>query len=159
MTQTQKAINWVSNNGGRPRQMFFPEASGQSYLAGELVYLSGGKITVMATDDQVCLGIAQANWSATDTSSPVIVLYPDDKLEITVYHSSSSSAITAVAQVGENYALLSTGNKSYYDIEDTSAVLIRIVGIRKDNVYTVGDVYGRAYCHIMGDKLQSGQGG
>lgn len=54
-----------TQTGEVPEIRILPEAAGQSYKAGELVYLVSGAVTVCATDPDEILGIAQEDASGT----------------------------------------------------------------------------------------------
>ena len=160
-TQAQLTTTWVQRvGGGEPQIEIYPEAASQSFKAGQLVYLVGGKVTVCANNAQVVLGIAnQDATTATDADIQVIVLDNQDILTCSVYHSTAASAITAVAQVGEDYELLVSSNKCYCDIEATAVPLFRVVGIYDSPRYAVGDRYGLVKVRLMPAYCQTGTAG
>jgi predicted RecA/RadA family phage recombinase len=135
-------------HGGIPLRWHFPEAASQSYKAGELVYLSGGKVTVCGNNPQTIMGMACADASGTtDEDAEVIVATPDQIFEASVYHLTAASAITAVSQVGENYGIEVVSNKVYVAIDETSTIACRVIGLSKKDV--VGDQYGRLLFKII----------
>lgn len=126
----------------------YPEAASQSFKAGQFVYLASGKVTVCADDATTILGMAmQDATGVTDSDILVALAVPENTFEANVYHGTPASAVTAITQVGVNYALQVDSNKCYVDIEDTShdAFVVRAIS-RKD---AVGDQYGRVIFQVL----------
>lgn len=105
-----------------PVMVDLPEASGQSYLVGELVYLASGTVTVCATDTSQIYGIALEAASGTGgTLRKVLVIGIDDTLRIrlttggTDYLNSGSSA-----DIGVGLGLYVASNIHYCDVADSS---------------------------------------
>lgn len=158
-TQTQvKAIQVTMLDGSAPVILHAPEAAGQTYKKGQLVYLVAGAVTVMADDGQVCLGmVTQDATGTTGTDMEIIIATPVTVFEVNVYHSTAASAVTAATQIGENYALQVDSNKCYCDIEDVTNVLFRVIKLSPKD--TVADVYGRVWVIVQPNYQQVGQAG
>lgn len=79
-----------------------PEAATQTFVAGDLVIISSGKVAVMTDDDDI-FGIALKSASGTtDTMLPVYVITPGDKFI------AQASTTTAETNKGVAYALVVT---------------------------------------------------
>ena len=130
-----------------------PVAAAQTLYIGSLVYLNGGLVTACASDSKSIFGISNQNSAsvAVNTSVEVIPLDELSELEMNVYHSTVTSAITANTQVGENYALL-VSTKCYCDIEDTTNVVFSVKRLSKRDA--VGDTYGRVIVNVISAYLQ-----
>lgn len=140
-------------SGGAGITGVFPEAASQSFKAGEFVYLVSGKVTVCADDATSILGMAAHDASGTTNTNVIVYLaHPDNVFEANVYHSTPASAVTAITQVGVNYALQVDSNKSYVDIEDTSHDAFVVIGISEKDA--VGDVYGRVHFQVLNTVAQ-----
>ena len=119
----------------------FPEAASQSFKAGQPVYLSGGKLTVCASDATTILGVADADASGTtDTSLPVVLATP-----MTVFSGASTNAgadvTTAVTYVPKHYALYVGTGTAYVDLGDTTNKAVKVVGLKDAAGTTNGKVY------------------
>lgn len=146
---TQRAAKVARTiSGASPQIVKVPEAASQSYKAGEFVYLASGKATACADDATTILGMAAHDATGTtDADAFVYAANTDTVFEANVYHSTAASAITAITQVGVNYALQVDSNKAYVDIEDTTNDAFRVIAISsKDNV---GDQYGRVEFQVL----------
>jgi len=130
-----------------------PEAAGQSFKRGELIYLVAGLATVVASDGVVIYGMALQD--ATGTTSTMIDVLEFDSSTIlrgNVYHSTPASAVTARANVGIKYAVYVGSNKVHVDIEDTGNDAFVIVSLDEGEV---GDIYGRCYFKVLPAVLQT----
>ena len=79
-----------------------PEAGTQSFVRGDLVIISSGKVAVMTDDDDI-FGVAMNDASGTaDTDCYVYVIQPGDKFI------AEASTTTAVTNQGVAYALVVT---------------------------------------------------
>ena len=148
--QVQVEIVGDLNGGGAPSALFFPEASGQSFVAGAFVYLASGKVTVVATDGVVIYGIAKKAATGTaDSLIPVIPILSSTLLSICVYNATAASAITAVASVGLKYPIHddTTSKFNYLKNSTQSTPALVVQGI--DTRDTVGDRYGRYLVTVM----------
>jgi len=144
-------------SGNSPEILTFPEAASQSFKAGQFVYLNSGKVTACTDDATTILGMAVGDASGTtDEDCEVYVANGDTIFEANVYHSTASSAVTAITQVGTCYALQVDSNKCYVDIEDTSNDAFQVRRLSpKDKV---GDRYGRVEFQVISSarQLESG---
>jgi len=126
----------------------YPEAAGQSFKRGQFVYLASGKVTACADDAAAILGMALKDASTvTDTDVPVALADANTLYEMCVYHGTPASAITAITQVGVNYALQVDDNKCYVDIEDTGNDAFVVEGFSP--VDAIGDQYGRVFVRVL----------
>lgn len=99
------------------------EAVGQTYKAGEFVYLVAGAVTVCAADAVSILGIAQKDATGV-TGAEVFVepIFPEDDVEMVC-----SSTVTA-ANIGIGYGLTVASNLWNVDFTEVTAhacVLVR----------------------------------
>jgi len=129
----------------------FPEAASQSFKAGDLVTLSGGKIqapvaagnNLGANDDPVGIALADASGTTNNMLSvycfivPTIVRWP-------VYHGTPASAVTAYAQIGVSYEVrYQTGAIWCIDVGSTTNTKGKILSIHnQDPQNPVGTQYG-----------------
>ena len=158
-------VRYRTTDGGPANIKTFPEAATQTFVAGDLVTLSSGKVAVAVAasgtysssdvEGGTILGVALEPASGT-TDDPVKVAIADGRLEIllTCLHATPASAVTAVAQVGTTYDIghytLSGVTGWGYMIDDTSAANAMPVDI--DDRYAVGEQYGTAWCKIPAAK-------
>ena len=156
-TQTQRVlviINYADCRGDSA-----PEGTSQDFHAGQLVYLdANGQLTECATDATLICGIASQN--ATTVQGTVlrfIRIGYNTVLESSVYSSSSSTAVTARAQVGDDFSLMTTGDSCYVDIDDNSNKVFKVVGTGSDYrplEEALGDIYGRVKVRVNYDHIQ-----
>jgi len=152
-THTQIPLTPIGVKDGPVRK--YSEAAGQSFLAGSNVYLNGGKVTAFEADGASLLGKAcKAATGTTDADCYVIPIVANGLLMASVTHSNPSSAVTAVAQIGELYSLSAEG---YVNIEGTgSNKNFRVVegGYQIEPGQAVGDQYGTVVGYIASTALQ-----
>lgn len=150
----QVAVRVVKTiSGNSPMIRYYPEAASQSFKAGQFVYLSSGKVTVCSDDASSILGLAVSDATGvTDSECAVYIANTDTIFEGNVYHSTPASAVTAITQVGEQYALKVLSNKCYVDIEDTSHDAFQIVSLSERDA--VGDQYGRVQFQVIDSVAQ-----
>ena len=80
----------------------YGEASGQSFVAGDLVYLVNGLATVVA-DDETIAGVALTKaTTATTGKIDVLIISPDQEFV------AQANTTTALTQIGTAYALTIT---------------------------------------------------
>jgi hypothetical protein len=99
----------VRKASGAAEFITVPEASGQSFYAGELVYLASGLATAVASTEQVVMGIAMEAASGSATTTPTVtieVIRPEDEVEITC------STTVAYTNMGIGYPLVIVSNTS-----------------------------------------------
>jgi hypothetical protein len=157
-TLTQRKVEYLGKRGGEGNGVVrtYPEASGQSFKAGQFVYLASGKVTVCADDAVTILGIALQDASGTaDTSIQVQVLDDTDEFAICVYNATAASAITAIASVGLKGPLQVDSNKCYFDNTDQTTPSMVVQGIYLPAGEAVGDVYGRYKASLLSAVCQT----
>jgi hypothetical protein len=120
-----------SLNQGGPLYMKFKEAAGQSWKAGQPVYLADG-ISLTARGDghtYPWLGLACADATGvTGTYAQVLVLRGGDVLEMDVYAGGATDAATET-MLFQNFACNLTSNETTLDLNTTNddfGVLIKI---------------------------------
>lgn len=134
---------------GPPIVMHFPEAAGQSFALGELVFLSSGKVTIYAGGG-VILGIALTAASGTaDTDIAVLIATAD-----TVFRTNKTGTdTTAVADVGKSFGFTATSAKWHLD-ESKVGANARALVVGLDTRDAVGDIAGRELFIILGKYRQ-----
>lgn len=134
--------------------MWFPEASSQSFKAGEFVNLVSGKVTVLSATPALqgkIAGMALADASGTvDTAVPVAVAEEGVLFEL------NGTSTSAVTQVGGVFGLTVTSNKHYLNTSDTTITKFHVKELSKKDA--VGDTYARYLVEVLGSVCQlSGQ--
>jgi len=149
-TQPQRTAEWSMWRTLCSRSTW---SSKSVFLCSQFIYLVSGKATVCADGAQVIFGLALDAASTTeDTAIRIIVATPNTRFTASVYHATEASAVTAVANVGEDYALEVDSNKCYVDVGDTSTIAFRVVGL--DSRDATGDKYGRVIFKVKSDYSQ-----
>ena len=117
-----------------------PEAATQTFVAGDLVIISSGKVAVMTDDDDI-FGVALNDASGTtDTDVSVYVIHPGDKFI------AEASATTAVSNQGVAYALVVTSGSMAVNPGSTTTAAFYIDSLDpRDGAHTGsgGRVIGR----------------
>ena len=112
----------VRKGNGVAQLVKLAEAAGQSYKAGELVYLVSGAVTVCASNATVVFGIAQKDATGTTGAEAYVEpIFPEDDVEMVC------STTVASTNIGINYADVVASNVHKLDLSDTSndmAVLV-----------------------------------
>lgn len=153
-TQTIMVTNRFvrTKTGDLPPMRWFPEAASQTFVYGDLVYLSSGAVTVCGADPSSILGVAMMDASGTTgTQIPVLVITDDVEIAMSAYHATKASAVLAASNVGTAYEINQyAAGKWTIDIANTSSTRVTVVG----NLDDWGDVYGRAWCQFTSANLQ-----
>ncbi len=150
-------------DGGQPRVWAFPELGAETFLAGEMVCLSGSAgnavgVTRAGTDASGygILGFAADNASGiTSSMKGVFVASPEAVFVANIGHSSTSaSAQTAATDIGQLYGLTSLSGRTYVDKlkTTTSTVMARVIGFHQQD--TVPTFYGKVYFQVLTPKCQ-----
>lgn len=151
-------------DGGNPRAFSFPELGAETFLAGEMVCLSGGTgtnrigLTKPGTDASGygIVGFAADNASGvTSGFKGVWIATPDTIFVGNVNHNSTSSTgITAAVDVGRLYGLTSLSGRTYVDKSKTatSTVMCRVLGLHEAD--TVGTFQGKVYFQVLAPNYQ-----
>lgn len=136
----------------------FPEASGQTFVAGNFVYLASGYLALSPTGDYRILGIALNTASGTQgTQIPVEILDPDSQVIMNMKTSSggANSNFTLVqTNLGLKYDIQSTAT-GYCNLDnaDTTNPKFTVVGFHPN--YAVGDVNAWVYAQPIASMLQT----
>jgi hypothetical protein len=168
-----RIVNDILNSGigrfaGGDMQDYFVEAAGQTYKIGDLVYINSSGDVAIATVTSTLLDTAIAGIAVKDATgvtgavAHIQVIRSIDIVEMTVYHATASSAITAKTQLkGTSFGIIkpSSGAASgvwCVDIENAaeSATLkngfVKIIGFPHGRPgEAIGDIYGRALCIFL----------
>lgn len=140
--------------GGTVEVEQWPEASGQSFKAGQLVYQVSGLMTACADDAVLIWGISTEDASGTaNTMLGIIPLTVNSILSGCAYHATAASAITAWSSCGLLRPLVVANNKCYVDVTDQTTPCFVIY--KPDPLDEVGDIYGRFYVKIVQSVLQT----
>lgn len=150
---------------GGPETDLYVEASAQTYLAGDLIFMNGASnVAVCAVNGSSQsngqIG-GQAGLSATGVAGTNVrfpIIRPDEEFQANVYHATPASAITAKTQIGSAFALVRIAGNWYVDIqnavEGSANALARVIvtDIPKrafGAVNAVGDQYGFVVCQFL----------
>lgn len=135
----------------------YPKASAQTWSKGQLVYLSSGLLTVVATSGTTVLGLCTETAAATadDTTEYEVIPFTDN-LKV-VANANGSDTVTAQSDVGEDYGVYVTGNKCYVDPGSTSNVVFSVLDLYPEDA--VGDTYGRLILVPKSDACQMNSAG
>ncbi|MEE9510456.1 MAG: hypothetical protein V3V81_08180 [Candidatus Bathyarchaeia archaeon] len=102
---------------GNPVVKIYPEASAQTFVAGDLVYLVSGKVTIVANDTSI-VGIAGKGDVSTDAEIPVYIITPEQTYVCEI------DTTSATSQVGVDYGLnISTGSMSVDQGDETTTAV------------------------------------
>lgn len=146
-TQMLEKARWHS---GEHRIVSYGEASSQSFLKGQFVYLASGLVTVCADDATTILGMTLIDaTTATTGVIPVVIATDNTRFEGNVYHATAASAITAATNLGVKYGLEVDSNRCYVDIGQTAADAFTIDKILVGGGKSVGDTYGRVVFKVI----------
>ena len=148
---------------GENRVWFFPELGSETFLAGEMVSLSGSAgnavgLTKAPTDASGygIVGFAADNASGvTSGFKGVNIATPDTVFVGNIGHSvTSASAQTAALDLGQLYGLTSLSGRTYVDKfkTTTSTVMCRVLGFQSQDV--VPSFYGKVYFQVLPSKCQ-----
>lgn len=111
-----------SGTNTAPMELTYQEASGQSFLAGELVYNTNDGLTACASDATRILGQAMEAASGTAaTSIRVQVFTPETLIKIRVTNNGTDYLNSgALLDKGKNFGLYVASNVHYLDVNDTT---------------------------------------
>jgi len=141
-----RAIDCVKTfSGASPHLQTFPEAEGQTFIKGDLVYLVSGEVTECATAPDAVIGIAQYDGqnlgSGVDGTTQVILAHPDNIFEGCKFDDTPGSAVTEVTDVGKTLAMQLDTGKWYIDNDDTSSHdIVRVIAVSPNA--PLGNAYG-----------------
>jgi hypothetical protein len=154
---------WYMANGTAVPQNSYPEASGQTFKKGDLVYLVSGKVTecvapgsnLLSSGNEI-FGVALKDASGTvDTSIQVAEIVPGFCMVLPVTHATAASAITAVTQPGSVFQLENVTGYGYaVPIDDTSTPVVTVRKVHPQ--YGVGTQYGWVEVEFIFTEMQVG---
>lgn len=127
-----------------PIALTFPEAAGQSFLVGEMVFLSGGKVTVCVADPAIIFGLALDDASGTEDTLIRVVPITASTVLVANY---AGTDVTAQADIGQRYGLTVASNKWHVDKGDTTNTRVLVIGL--DTRDAVGDIAGRVHAVVL----------
>ena len=145
-------------DGGNPPVFSFPELGAETFLAGEMVCLSGSAanavgLTKPPTDASGfgIVGFAADNASGVASSfKGVYIASPETIFVGNVGHgSTSASAQTAALDLGQRYGLTSLSGRTYVDKAKTTAstTMVRVLGLHEQDSHPC--FYGRVYFQVL----------
>jgi hypothetical protein len=145
----------VTRVDGKSNMMLFPEASGQTFKEGQLVYLdSSGQVNVTAASTVKILGIAGQDASGTQaTKIQVDVLRPGDFFKISVYHATAASATMADADMPKTYDIYAGTGVTYLGKAGTT--YNNLVAVARFAGDAATDLYPRVIACVPSAMLQS----
>lgn len=140
-----------------------PVKSGETFYAGQTILaISGppdaGKLIVIPNGYGSAKGITLSDSTHEVTGDPVTYplyqqFYPEQDIEISVYHSNPANAVTTQDLVGRDFGvktittLPSGTKKSVLDLENTAQPLFRVTGISPR--YPLGERYGTVIVRVL----------
>ncbi len=153
-------------------QRWYPEGSSAGFKEGDIVKLSSGKVVIAVAAGSTLaasavLGMALADASGTSTGTPTVPVYVFDDQTIwrTFVVSGSSSASTALTDVGLAYGIRHTATTDLcgcdawaVDKNETSAVYGQVedipTGTGIGNAYPITEAFGTVDFRFNSAKLQ-----
>ena len=111
-------------SGDPPPVDHWPEAAAQTFKAGDLVFRSGGYVTICGTDPALIGGIAQEDahndvYAGTHTIA-VTLINADTLIRMQIHHVTPGSSVIAVTDRGTDYGITVSSNVWYVDKAKTS---------------------------------------
>jgi len=148
---------------GVPSVWHFPELGAETFLAGEMVCLSGTVgaavgITKPGTDASGygILGFAADSASGSTSSMKAVwIASPDVVFVGNVGHATSASAQTAASDLGQKYGLTSLSGRTYIDkgkAGQASTAMVRVIGLYEQDNHPC--FYGRVLFTVFPDSCQ-----
>lgn len=125
-----------------PPIMTFLEASGQSFKAGELLIVSSGYVAVGSADPsaETIVGIALHDASGVQgTDVKVMCAMPGVIFEGQLQNGAGTATIAIATHMLAQFGVAVTSNKWWIDTDETSSVIVTIVGF-KDAVGTLNGI-------------------
>lgn len=159
-TQAIRQIQWAHNESGSANPEVYDqalEANSQTFVAGDLLYLNSGAVTIYTADGTRIAGIALeagTNVSSGNTAITYMKIRPTDRFIMNL-----STGVTAVGNVGTAYGLTaSSAGKWTVDTSDTNHPRVEVcsivLGPDTDTNGTpfnraVGDTYGQVIVKFL----------
>ena len=145
-------------SGNSPQVLTLPEAASQTFKKGELVYLNGGYVTEIGANPSLILGMADedAHNGASNGlyNVAVVIANMDTIFEVHKTDSGGTAAITAVTDVGKEFAIYRDTTNSWWTAYDAYGANSRVVCLDHSNFDIVGDTGGRLLVMVRGSNRQ-----
>jgi hypothetical protein len=163
ITDLVGALPFQHINGDEPALFFFPELGVETFMAGEMVCLSGSAgnavgLTKPGTDASGTgiLGFAADNASGYTSSFKGVYLASHETVFFANvgYTGTSALAQTAASDLGQLYGLTSLSGRTYVDKLKTnsSTAMCRVIGFHDQDI--VPSFYGRVKFTVLGNSTQ-----
>ena len=145
-------------SGNSPQVLTLPEAASQTFKKGEFVYLSGGYVTEIGANPALILGMADEDGHNGATAGlynvAVVIANMDTIFEIHKTNSSGVAVVTAVTDVGKEFAIYRDTTNSWATAYDGGGANSRLICLDHSNFDTVGDTGGRLLVQVLGSFRQ-----
>jgi hypothetical protein len=147
-------------SGNAPQVLTLPEAASQTFVKGELVYLSGGYVTECSSDPTAILGIADEDahngGSAGLYNVAVVIANSDTIFEVHKTNASGAALATLVTDVGKEFAIYLDSTNSWFTAIPCPllAHAPRLMCLDHSNFDVVGDTGGRLLVMVLGSYRQ-----
>lgn len=128
---------------GNPQIVHRPEAASQSFVAGDLVYLTNGDATIIATDTKI-FGVACQKASGTSETAIAI-----DVIDSAGVFLCEMDVTSADSQVGEDYGLNVTSGSMSVDEGEATTVSVVVTDLMQPASSTTGKVYVKFISTIL----------
>jgi hypothetical protein len=133
-------------SGGAAPVLAYPEAASQTFVKGDLVFISSGYLTICGSDPTAILGIAlddAHNTTAGLYQINVSLITPWTLVTMSVGHATAGNDKIEAADMGTLYGVVSVSAGIWrVDKEDTTATRVRIMNF----IDEVGATKGRVGC-------------
>ena len=150
-----------TTSGRNPRIIgHLKEANSQSFVVGDLVYVSSGAVTACGADPSTILGIAlkaATNTTTTNIVIPVLVLDGETSFSMSVYHGTAASATLSdnTTQLSSAYGIVkSAAGKWCVDLSETSSTRVEIMDYPVQGE-ALGDIYMQVMCKVLAANRQA----
>ena len=129
--------------------LYLPEAAGQTFVPGDLVYLVSGAVTIVAANTTVPFGIAQS--SANGTTSHIVGVAP---IKVGEIYEAWFAGTLAVADFSASTVFTGLAAGADWVVADSSgdANIVNIVGY----VDPIGTVAGRVLITFVSSQFSTG---
>ena len=137
---------------GNPEIRYIGEANTQTFVAGDLVYLSSGLVTINAADATI-FGVAQATSKADSLNRPT----PVSVINTSQTWVAESNAAQTAANVGEDYDVVITTANTAVNVGSTDNPAVCVVDLDpRDGAVTASG--GRLLVKFLPGVLQQAKG-
>ena len=112
-----------------PSSQTVREASGQSFLRGDLlVFGTGGDVSLCGADPAAIAGMAEDAASGTANTELRMLPNIENATYIMNVLSGASDHVLVIGNIGTRYGIARNSTKWNVDVSDTSAIRVRILG-------------------------------